>query len=309
MYSPRTAAMSFLNELLRVRGSDQMHPFLAFLVSILQRAASTPADAERPHAELDGALYALGSLMELLRKREPYCHQLEEMLMAHVLPEFASARGHLRAKACWVAGMYADISFKQPSNFETLMGCVIRCLGDAALPVRVDAVVALRSFVDAAEDLNSLRAILPQLLNELFKLMSEVDNEDLVYTLEAIVEKFGEEMAPYSEGLVQNLAAAFWKALETQENGADEDDEGSAAITCLGALRTIATVLDAVSGQPALIPALEVHIIPILQRMLSKDGEDVYEEARAPSLPLPPHSHAPRSCSTSWPTSPSTRRG
>ena len=31
---------------------------------------------------------------------------------------------------------------------------------------------------------------------EFFKLMNEVENEDLVFILETIVDKFGEEMAP-----------------------------------------------------------------------------------------------------------------
>lgn len=83
-------------------------------------------------------------------------------------------------------------------------------------------------------DLNEIRPILPQLLDgrwmynklsvlvpllfglvsgfnwqkihtEFFKLMNEIENEDLVFTLETIVEKFGEEMAPYALGLCQHL--------------------------------------------------------------------------------------------------------
>lgn len=42
-------------------------------------------------------------------------------------------------------------------------------------------------------------------ISEFFKLMDEVENEDLVSTLETIVDKFGEEMAPYALGLCQNL--------------------------------------------------------------------------------------------------------
>lgn len=45
---------------------------------------------------------------------------------------------------------------------------------------------------------------------EFFKLMNEVENEDLVFTLETIVDKFGEEMAPYALGLCQNLVCSFY---------------------------------------------------------------------------------------------------
>ena len=44
----------------------------------------------------------------------------------------------------------------------------------------------------------------------------QVDNEDLVLTLEAMVEKFEDEMAPFALGLTQHLAAAFWRALEAE---------------------------------------------------------------------------------------------
>lgn len=47
--------------------------------------------------------------------------------------------------------------------------------------------------------------ILCTVFSEFFKLMHEVENEDLVFTLETIVDKFGEEMAPYALGLCQNL--------------------------------------------------------------------------------------------------------
>ena len=43
-------------------------------------------------------------------------------------------------------------------------------------------------------DLNYANLI--SLVLEFFKLMNEVENKDLVFILETIVDKFGEEMAP-----------------------------------------------------------------------------------------------------------------
>jgi len=93
--------------------------------------------------------------------------------IAHVLPEFQSPLGHMRSKAAWVAGQYAEIEFKG-NNFQVLLQCIVRGLRDAELPVRVDSVVALRTFVDAMQNLDDIRPILPHLLDELFRLMSEV---------------------------------------------------------------------------------------------------------------------------------------
>jgi len=68
---------------------------------------------------------------------------------------------------------------------------------------------------------------------------SQVENEDLVFTLEVIVGKFGDDIAPYAVNLAQNLTAAFWKysgGADGDEDG-DEDDqgviEGSCCILCV----------------------------------------------------------------------------
>lgn len=67
----------------------------------------------------------------------------------------------------------------------------------------------LQNLVDYLSVTSSLIICLHRLIlflpAEFFKLMNEVENEDLVFTLETIVDKFGEEMAPYALGLCQNL--------------------------------------------------------------------------------------------------------
>jgi|TARA_B100001142_G_scaffold315317_1_gene353772 importin-7 len=142
--------------------------------------------------------------------------------------------------------------------------------------VKVDATTALGSFVEAAEDIEQLKPILPQLLDEFFKLMNEVESEDLVFTLETIVEKFGEDIAPYALGLAQNLAAAFWKLTNSQDDKDDDDMNG--ALACVGCLRAIATILESISTLPHLYGQIEPTLMPILRKMLTQEGYDVYEE-------------------------------
>ncbi|XP_024396720.1 importin beta-like SAD2 [Physcomitrium patens] len=275
MYSPRTAAINFISELVRKRGKENWQKFLAFIVEVFRRYDEAPQD-QKPYRQKDGALLAVGALNDKLKHTEPYKSQLETMLVNHVYPEFRSPAGHLRAKAAWVAGQYADITFSDQRHFTAALHSVVAALTDPELPVRVDSVVSLRTFVEACKDLSEIRPILPQLLDEFFKLMNEVENEDLVFTLETIVDKFGEEMAPYALGLCQNLAAAFWKCLEASENDGDEDDSG--ALAAVGCLRAIGTILESISRLPELYPAIEPTLLPIMQRMLTIDGQDIFEE-------------------------------
>ncbi|XP_019166178.1 PREDICTED: importin beta-like SAD2 homolog isoform X1 [Ipomoea nil] len=275
LYSPRTAAMEFVSELIRKRGKENLQKFILFIVEIFKRYEEA-GPGYKPYRQKDGALLAIGTLCDKLKQTEPYKSQLEHMLVQHVFPEFSSPMGHLRAKAAWVAGQYAYINFLDPNNFRKALHSVVGGMRDLELPVRVDSVFALRTFVEACRDLNEIRPILPQLLDEFFKLMNEVENEDLVFTLETIVDKFGEEMAPYALGLCQNLAAAFWKCINTAESDEEGDDPG--ALAAVGCLRAIGTILVSVNQFPHIFEQIEPTLLPIMHRMLTIDGQEVFEE-------------------------------
>ncbi|GMH22887.1 hypothetical protein Nepgr_024730 [Nepenthes gracilis] len=276
LYSPRTAAMDFVSELVRKRGKENLQKFIQFIVEILKSYDDAPVE-QKPYRQKDGALLAIGALCDKLKQTAPYKSELEHMLVQHVFPEFTSPVGHLRAKAAWVAGQYAHINFSDQNNFRKALHSVIAGLRDPELPVRVDSVFALRSFIEACKDLGEIRPILPQLLDEFFKLMNEVESEDLVFTLETIVDKFGEEMAPYALGLCQNLAAAFWKCMSTAEADEEGDDPGG-ALAAVGCLRAISTILESVSRLPHLFVHIEPIVLPIMRRMLTTDGQEVFEE-------------------------------
>ncbi|KAL8100671.1 importin beta-like SAD2 [Apium graveolens] len=275
LYSPRTAAMDFVSELVRKRGKENLHKFILYIVEIFRRYDEAAIEY-KPYRQKDGALLAIGALCDKLKQTEPYKSELERMLLQHVFPEFNSHVGHLRAKAAWVAGQYAHIKFSDTNIFRKALQSVVAGMRDPELPVRVDSVFALRSFVEACKDLDEIRPILPQLLDEFFKLMNEVENEDLVFTLETIVDKFGEEMAPYALGLCQNLAAAFWKCMHTAEVDDEADDPG--ALAAVGCLRAISTILESVSRLPQLFVQIEPTLLPIMRRMLTTDGQEVFEE-------------------------------
>mmetsp|Transcript_35700 Transcript_35700/g.79404 ORF Transcript_35700/g.79404 Transcript_35700/m.79404 type:complete len:941 (+) Transcript_35700:266-3088(+) len=279
MYSPRTAAGNFAHELCKRKSHrDVFMAQVAALLSGYSQAAAagtaTQADARR----MDGALVAIGMLSEHLRSKSPYKEQLGPMLLNFVVPCFKSPYGHLRAKACWACGLYCTAEFgegKTQESYALLLQQVLACLNDPELPVRVDAAVAVKNFVEEVESVELLKPILPQLLNSIFALMGQVDNEDLVVTLEVIVERFGEDIAPYALQMVQQLSAAFWKYVTPHEEGEEDDEMASiAAYTCLS---TINTLLDSVSSIPDLFPHMEEALFPILQKMISVDGQDVME--------------------------------
>ncbi|ONM14494.1 Importin beta-like SAD2 [Zea mays] len=94
LYSPRTAAMDFVSELIRKRGKNNLQKFIHFIVDIFRRYDEAPADL-KPYRQKDGALLAIGTLRDKLKQTDPYKTELESMLVRHVFPEFNSRVGHL----------------------------------------------------------------------------------------------------------------------------------------------------------------------------------------------------------------------
>eukprot|EP00879_Flechtneria_rotunda_P022091 GHRR01023309.1.p1 GENE.GHRR01023309.1~~GHRR01023309.1.p1 ORF type:complete len:1020 (+),score=395.54 GHRR01023309.1:417-3476(+) len=291
MMGTKTAAANFVTTVGQKKPKTHLPWLMARLNGVLvaHDAAAKAAAAgglsvpQQLARQMDGAMLAIGSLSNTLKARDPYRSQLEALLQAHVLPAFASAHGHLRAKAAWLAKEFANIQFSEGGEgrgpvFNQLMQAVISSLHDSELPVRVEGVMALRTFVEELEDATPLKPILAQLMDSIFKLMNEVENEDLVFTLEVIVDKFGDEIAPYAVNLARNLTAAFWKYSGQADGDEDGDEDDQAAVAAYGCLKALNTLLDGVAEMKHLLPVLEEDIFPIMVKCISSDGQDVLED-------------------------------
>ena len=68
-----------------------------------------------------------------------------------------------------------------------------------------------------------------------------------------------------------------WSAA-LQGSGAEDEDDDFGALAAFGCLRAISTVLESVSTLTHLFPQLEEILFPIMHKMCSQDGQDIFEE-------------------------------
>ena len=68
-------------------------------------------------------------------------------------------------------------------------------------------------------------------------------------------------------------------SMRQQESAEDDDaDDGEGLMAAYGCMRALSTVLDSVSSMSALFPELEAILFPLMQRLTSTEGQDVFEE-------------------------------
>eukprot|EP01103_Thecamoeba_quadrilineata_P012851 TRINITY_DN3421_c0_g1_i1.p1 TRINITY_DN3421_c0_g1~~TRINITY_DN3421_c0_g1_i1.p1 ORF type:complete len:708 (-),score=142.29 TRINITY_DN3421_c0_g1_i1:997-3120(-) len=266
----KRTATSFIVDLFNVRAKANLNPFMAFLIGVLNRYLSAPPHEKSPQQK-DGALLAIGSIANKLMRLSEYKKSLDDMLAVHVFPEFQSPHGYLRAKACWVFSQFSVVEFKNPGIFNSSVEMVLRLMRDSELPVRVQAALTVRCLMllDTVEE--KIEKILPQILEEFFNIMNEIDNDDLVAALEMIIDKYQEHIPPFAVNLCDRLAQAFLRV------AADEDDDTS-SLTALEYIKTIHTVLLSISKMPHIFPQIEVVLYPMLIQTLKSEYLDYFEE-------------------------------
>ncbi|KAF4529731.1 hypothetical protein B566_EDAN017735 [Ephemera danica] len=261
---------------------------MGFVLQVL--TANPPADPKLR----DGALYMVGSLAEILLKKDMYKEQLDKMLCQYVFPEFQSPQGHMRARACWVLNMFNEVQFKQEAVLQEAVRLTTTCLlADQELPVKVEAAVALQMLISNQDCVQGL--IEPQIkpiVLELLKIIRETENDDLTNVMQKIVCSFAEQLAPIAVEICEHLkrqkpmkskahplsplyffAATFLRVLETDE-GSDEK-----AITAMGLLNTMETLLTVMEDLPEIVAQLQPIVLQVISHVFAQSVMEFYEEA------------------------------
>jgi len=265
-YDPRMSAITLVSDLVKHRGRDVTQPLLGFLTEVLHRYSSAD-DASKNHVEKDGALLALGSLSDYLLSKKKFINELEGMMVTSVYPDFSSPVGFLRCRACWMVQRFSTIKWSDDgTNLRSLIQLVLQRLSDPALPVQIEASKALRFLIEVEGAEITVLPVLPQILTEYFRIMTEIGNDEVVAALQVIIDRFGDHIEPHAVALVTQLAASFNNYCDA---GEDDDDAAMAAAQCL---ECIATVLKGICERPDLYTAMEPQLVPLVLQILGNDG-------------------------------------
>ncbi|XP_049297694.1 importin-7 [Anopheles funestus] len=265
--SPVQSAETLLHNCCKTRKG-----ILTQVMQIIMQIINTPG---LDHKEKDGALHMVGSLAEVLLRKKIFKEQVEQLLMQYVFPEFASPHGHLRARACWVMHYFSDIKLKNPQVLEQIMRFLSNALlTDKDLPVKVEAAMSMQMFLISQEDASPfLESQIKDITMELLRIIRETENEELTTVLQKIVCTYSDQLPPIALDICQHLATTFSQVLETEDNGDEK------AITAMGLLSTMETLLAVMEEHPQVLAALHPIVLQVIGHVLQQNVLEFYEEA------------------------------
>ncbi|XP_061718508.1 importin-7 isoform X1 [Cydia pomonella] len=235
----------------------------------------TSQNGEYSPRQRDGALHMVGTLSDLLIKKKFYKEEIDSLLSQYVFPEYSNPLGYMRARACWVLHCFATIRFKsEPLLVEAVRLTVNALLNDTDLPVKVEAAIALQTLLGSQEKVHKL--LEPQVkavTTELLKVIRETENDNIASVLQKIVPLYTEQLMPMAYEITDHLATTFRKVIET-DSGTDEK-----AITAMGLLNTMETVLNVMEDNPEIMVQLEKTVLTVVGHILQNNIIEYYEEA------------------------------
>lgn len=265
--SPVSAAQTLLHSACKKR-KDMLQKAMQFVLQVL---TAPTADAKQK----DGALHMVGSLASILMKKPLYKEQMDTLIQQYVFPEFQSAHGHMRARACWVLHHFSEIRFKQEQILAEALCLVVNALlTDAELPVKVEAAIALQMLLTNQD--KSQKYVEPQIKPitlELLKIIRETENDDLTNVMQMVVMTYTDQLRPIAVEICQHLAQTFSQVLQTDE-GSDEK-----AITAMSLLNTIETLLTVMEEQPEIMAQLQPIVLGVVGHIFTNSVMEFYEEA------------------------------
>ncbi|XP_059055104.1 importin-7 [Achroia grisella] len=267
--SPVTAAQTLLISCCKKR-KDMLERTMHLCMQVLRCQ-----QAEYGPVQRDGALHMVGTLNDILMKKKFYKEEIDSLLSQYVFSEFNSNLGYMRARACWVVQCFACVRFKsEPLLIEAVRLVIYALLNDTELPVKVEAAIALQMLLTSQEKVHGyLEVQVTQVTTELLKVIRETENDNIANVLQKIVPMYTKQLMPMAFEIMDHLATTFSKVIET-DSGADEK-----AITAMGLLNTMETVLNVMSENAEITAQLEKTVLSVVGHILQHNIIEYYEEA------------------------------
>jgi len=269
--SPVSAAQTLLHSVCKKR-KDVLPKTMGMLMGIVQDGANTTP------SQKDGALHMIGTMADILLKKKIYKEQMEQFLVAIVFPEFNSPHGHLRARACWMLHYFADVKYKNPMILDQSFKLTIASLlkKGEEVPVKVEAAIALQMMLTSQGD-GAKVYVEPQIREitiELLNIIRETENDDLTSVMQKIVCTYTEQLTPVAKDMCKHLVDTFAQVVESTSDQGDEK-----AITAMGLLNTMETILTVMEDKEEVHAELEPIVLQAVRHIFSNSIMEFYEEA------------------------------
>lgn len=273
-----------------LRGQEKAGSMI--LVKFMQHAGQLLTTGQDPRSGAqvgiqlrEAILHIIGIIHSDIYDNKHIRDQMETLLEKFVIPEFHNQSGFIKYRAAWLFGMYGAMDFQDKKLIVAATEGLYKCILDKALPVRVQAAIALERLLEQEIALELIKPGLDKILEIYFSVIDAIDHEQIVAALTGVIRKFGDDIDPYAVDLIKKLGQSFAKGISKGGDDEPEDDSDDEAaynalqekeLVATGCLSSIALIVECNIKPETILAALET-IIPILTFTVTDSESDDLE--------------------------------
>lgn len=129
-----------------------------------------------------------------------------------IVPLLSSESPMLKSRACMVAASYLeDITFDSDTIFA-IAGKLYECFSCEELQIKMPAATALAIIIEKYDEISaSMEPSIPNILQGYLVISDRIDSEEVVFSLQKIINKLSGKLEPFAFDLLKALSQLFFK--------------------------------------------------------------------------------------------------
>ncbi|KAJ3433030.1 d-importin 7/ranbp7 [Anaeramoeba flamelloides] len=226
----------------------------------------------------DSAILLLGTLSDELLQEDELLENLEKLLIDNVLTEFNSKYGFLKARSYWVIGKYSKLEWSLDQNLiDQLLENLLISISNEDLVIKVHSIITLGLFLSlSSEDFQSkMEKYIGEIIQALLNLINKVGLEELVITLQRLIENGNQSIKPYSKMIIENLIESFILFFELDEIEGNETDVN--CFSAIESLNSISLLIEILENDQESLLEISYPLSPIFTDLITNEAYEYLE--------------------------------
>lgn len=247
---------------------DVFHDVINYLVAILSNYREDPTH-ERMKAAY-GGLFLLAGIKTTLMKRSR--NVFEHIVANYVLPDLRANSLLLRSQACYFLSLVDEDLGIDGKMYEALDD-VYKLMKSNHNVLKVEATLAMSFFLYNEAVSERFKPLIPETVESVLKLSNVYDIEPLTTLLDAIVERYPDEISSYVPELVGSISKI------TLSHLVDEKEGDNKLMVVSGFLRSVENLVLSLDQGSYVLGQAYLNSYDLLLYILKESKSDFYQEA------------------------------
>jgi len=199
------------------------------------------------------------------------------MFELFVIHEISGSNPFIRNRAIMVLNSFRKLEYKNIENIKTISDNLFKAISEGDLSHRVNACITAPIFFGHKEIKSILEQHISNILTIYIKIIHEIELEELLIGLEAIIEIFNEKCKDFAIDLTKILVEKFMYLIQIEEENMSKSNNNF--IVLEGIIKTILTIINIFTKFPDVFPFIFEYIKKIIDYGFTEEGFEKLEDS------------------------------